>query len=80
MINLKFLDGSIVPVVAQRSTIWRKESSNQYIKDDEDDEDLNVEKHIGTLIKQKSPLVNDCNKKFTSGNLNFCDEHIEIHF
>jgi len=71
MINLKFLDGSIVSEVAQRSTIWRKESNSQYIKDESDDEDLKVEKHIGTLIKQKSPLVNDCNKKFNSGNLNF---------
>lgn len=81
MINLKFLDGSTDSVIAQRSIIWRNESSNQYIKDAFDDEEgLNVEKHIGTLIKQKTPLVNEWNKTFISGNLNLCDEYIEIHF
>jgi len=60
MINLKFLDGSTDSVVAQRSIIWRNESSNQYIKDESDDVDgLNVEKHIGTLMKQNTPLVNE---------------------
>jgi len=60
MINLKFLDGSTDSVVAQRSIIWRNESSNQYIKDESDDvEGLNVEKHIGTLMKQNTPLVNE---------------------
>jgi len=60
MINLKFLDGSTDSVIAQRSIIWRNESSNQYIKDVSDDVDgLNVEKHIGTLMKQKTPLVNE---------------------
>jgi len=60
MINLKFLDGSTVSEIAQRSIIWRNESSNQYIKDESDDADgLNVEKHIGTLMKQKTPLVSE---------------------
>jgi len=60
MINLKFLDGSTDSIVAQRSIIWRNESSNQYIKDESDDvEGLNVEKHIGTLMKQNTPLVNE---------------------
>jgi len=40
--------------------MWRNESSNQYIKDESDDvEGLNVEKHIGTLMKQNTPLVNE---------------------
>lgn len=60
MINLKFLVGSTDSVIIQRSIILRNESSNQYIKDEFDDEEgLNVEKHIGTLIKQKIPLVNE---------------------
>lgn len=58
--------------------MWRKESSNQYINEDSVEEDLNVEKHIGTLMKQNSPLVIECNNMFTSGNLR--DEYIEIHF
>lgn len=80
MMNLKFLDGSIVSVVSQRSTIFWKESSSQYIKDESDEECLNVEKHIGTLIKQKIPLANELHKIFTSGNLNLCDEQIDKHF
>lgn len=60
MINLKFLDGSTDSVVAQRSIIWRNESINQYINDEFDDvEGSNVEKHIGTLMKQNTPLVNE---------------------
>lgn len=80
MINLKFLDGSKGSVTAQRSIIWRKESSSQCIKDESEEEDLNVEKHIGTLTKQKIPLVNDCNIIFTSGTLNVCEVYNAIHF